>query len=150
MSINDISDCSASDEDYESSNSSNCSNSSGDVPKSKQPSLSNTVIYNKYIVLKKLGSGSFSTVWLSYDVEVNKFYAIKVQNVEDDEDAKKEIKLLLKIKKYNCKNIIELVDYFNFQSEFGNHICMVLPLLGYDLNKVLKITEDIRSSFNSC
>ena len=144
MSISDISDRSDYSDDYKSSDGSSAgSNSSGGKVVSQQPTLKNTVINNKYIVLKKIGSGAFSNVWLSYEVENNKFYAIKVQNIEDDEDARKEIKLLVKIKKCQCKNLIEIVDYFNFQSEFGNHICIVLPLLGYDLNKVLKITEDI-------
>ena len=38
-----------------------------------------TVLNKRYKVMKKLGWGAFSTVWLSHDMHECKFYAIKVQ-----------------------------------------------------------------------
>ena len=32
----------------------------------------------RYLILKKLGFGAFSTVWFAHDLQVNKFVAIKV------------------------------------------------------------------------
>lgn len=37
----------------------------------------------KYHILKKLGWGAFSTVWLGHDVKDNKFVAMKISKSED-------------------------------------------------------------------
>lgn len=36
------------------------------------------VLDNKYIILKKLGFGYFSTVWLSYNIKDKNLYALKI------------------------------------------------------------------------
>jgi len=38
----------------------------------------NEIIDNKYIILKKLGWGHFSTVWLALKLQDKKLYALKI------------------------------------------------------------------------
>ena len=42
----------------------------------------NEVLNKKYITIKKIGYGAYSSVWLCIDYLTNKFYAIKIQNSE--------------------------------------------------------------------
>ena len=41
------------------------------------------VLILKYLIIKKIGYGAYSSVWLAYNIEKKKFYAIKVQNNND-------------------------------------------------------------------
>ena len=48
-------------------------------------------ILENYNIITELGSGAYSRVWLGFNVQDNKYYAIKVQNSDDYEDGKDEI-----------------------------------------------------------
>ena len=66
----------------------------------------------RYALIEKIGYGAFSSVWLSYNVDKNEYNAIKIQNSEDYQDGKYEVKLLNKVKSLNNPNIITLIDDF--------------------------------------
>tara|TARA_Y100000590_G_C15738175_1_gene1019305 strand:+ start:2854 stop:4095 length:1242 start_codon:yes stop_codon:yes gene_type:complete len=66
-------------------------------------------IMNKYNIIEEIGRGGYSIVWLGFNIQDSNYYAIKVQNADDFEEGKDEIKI---IKKLNHKNITKLVDYF--------------------------------------
>lgn len=36
------------------------------------------ILNNKYVIVKKLGWGHFSTVWLAFNVQDKKLYALKI------------------------------------------------------------------------
>jgi len=76
----------------------------------KQIDLSGEIIKN-YNIIYELGSGAFSTVWLAFNINDNNYYAIKVQNSDDYEDGKEEIKILTKIGNSN-EYINSLKSYF--------------------------------------
>lgn len=88
--------------DYE-SNSSLCSDINID--------WKGTIIDNKYIIIHKIGSGSYCSVWLTYDFVSNREYALKIYNRDDYDDAQKEIEVFDKLKALNINNII-LYDHF--------------------------------------
>ena len=47
-------------------------------------------IVEEYNIIKLVGRGSYSGVWLSYCISDSKFYAIKIQNPEDYKDGVEE------------------------------------------------------------
>lgn len=65
---------------------------------------------NNYLLLYKLGSGSYSDVYLAYKPRTDKFYAIKIISKEDKSTYKEEINILRKIK--NIDYMINLKDAF--------------------------------------
>lgn len=73
-------------------------------------------IINNYNIIYKIGSGSFSTVWLGYNISDSKYYAIKVQNAEDYQDGKDEIKILKKIGKTN--EYVNSINNYFVESQF--------------------------------
>uniref|UniRef100_A0A670KM98 non-specific serine/threonine protein kinase n=1 Tax=Podarcis muralis TaxID=64176 RepID=A0A670KM98_PODMU len=96
----------------------------------------------RYHVVRKLGWGHFSTVWLCWDIQRKRFVALKVVKsaVHYTETAVDEIKLLKCVRDSDpCdpkrENIVQLIDDFKISGINGVHVCMVLEVLGHQLLK---------------
>jgi serine/threonine-protein kinase SRPK3 len=96
-------------------------------------------------VIRKLGWGHFSTVWLSRDNTNAKHVALKVVRsaAHYTETALDEIKLLNKVvsaKKDHPgrKHVVSLLDSFTHKGPNGNHVCMVFEVLGENLLGLIK------------
>ncbi|EGR49749.1 serine/threonine protein kinase [Trichoderma reesei QM6a] len=99
----------------------------------------------KYTVVRKLGWGHFSTVWLSRDNTNGKHVALKVVRsaTHYTETAVDEIKLLNKIVQANPnhpgrKHVVSLLDSFEHKGPNGTHMCMVFEVLGENLLGLIK------------
>ncbi|XP_044965799.1 serine/threonine-protein kinase SRPK-like [Hordeum vulgare subsp. vulgare] len=97
----------------------------------------------RYVTQRKLGWGNFSTVWLAFDVESQKFVALKIQKSAPEfaQAALHEIEFLLEITKRdpsNCKCTIQLIDHFKHAGPNGQHICLVFEFLGDSLLKLVQ------------
>jgi hypothetical protein len=99
----------------------------------------------KYTVVRKLGWGHFSTVWLSRDNTTGKHVALKVVRsaAHYTETAVDEIKLLNKIVQANPehpgrKHVVNLLDSFEHRGPHGTHVCMVFEVLGETLLGLIK------------
>ncbi|KAK4236869.1 kinase-like domain-containing protein [Achaetomium macrosporum] len=99
----------------------------------------------KYTVVRKLGWGHFSTVWLSRDNTTGKHVALKVVRsaAHYTETAIDEIKLLNKIVQANPnhpgrKHVVSLLDSFQHKGPNGTHVCMVFEVLGENLLGLIK------------
>ena len=51
------------------------------------------VLNNRYITIKKLGSGAYASVWLTYDVLGSTYCAAKISNRDDYQTCLKEAKV---------------------------------------------------------
>ncbi|TNM87164.1 hypothetical protein fugu_007394 [Takifugu bimaculatus] len=100
-------------------------------------------LYNgKYHVIRKLGWGHFSTVWLAWDIQVKRFVAMKVVKSAEHytETAVDEIKLLKSVRNSdpndpNREMVVQLLDDFKISGVNGTHVCMVFEVLGHHLLK---------------
>ncbi|OAG37665.1 hypothetical protein AYO21_08149 [Fonsecaea monophora] len=99
----------------------------------------------KYVVVRKLGWGHFSTVWLSRDTTTGKHVALKVVRsaAHYTETAIDEIKLLNKVVQANPnhpgrKYVVSLLDSFEHKGPNGVHVCMVFEVLGENLLGLIK------------
>ncbi|MCJ1308801.1 serine/threonine protein kinase, CMGC group [Agyrium rufum] len=99
----------------------------------------------RYIIVRKLGWGHFSTVWLSRDTENGRHVALKVVRsaAHYTETAIDEIKLLNKIVQANPnhpgrKHVVSLLDSFEHRGPNGMHVCMVFEVLGENLLGLIK------------
>lgn len=103
----------------------------------------------RYVLMRKLGWGHFSTVWLALDNETHSHVAMKVVRSDKvyTEAAQDEIKLLKKISKENdginegAKHILCLLDNFIHKGPNGEHIVMVFEVLGENLLALIKKYE---------
>lgn len=99
----------------------------------------------RYIALRKLGWGHFSTVWLCLDTERKRIGAMKIVKSAQHyvETALDEIKLLDKVVTSNPEDparkfIVELYDWFTHKGPNGIHICMVFEVLGPNLLTLIR------------
>ena len=99
----------------------------------------------KYTIVRKLGWGHFSTVWLSKDNTTGKHVALKVVRsaAHYTETALDEIKLLNKVVEANKTHpgrahVVSLLDSFNHKGPHGMHVCMVFEVLGENLLGLIK------------
>lgn len=100
-------------------------------------------LYNqKYHVIRKLGWGHFSTVWLAWDIQEKRFVAMKVVKSAEHytETAMDEIKLLKTVRNTDPNDpsrerVVQLLDDFKISGVNGTHVCMVFEVLGYHLLK---------------
>ncbi|XP_034442345.1 SRSF protein kinase 2-like isoform X2 [Hippoglossus hippoglossus] len=98
------------------------------------------IFVGRYQVVRKLGWGHFSTVWLCWDMEKGHFVALKVVKSAQiyTETALDEIKLLKCVRDSDPKDpkrerIVHLIDDFRISGANGEHVCMVLEVLGHQL-----------------
>ena len=108
-------------------------------------SVGETYKDGKYVVVRKLGWGHFSTVWLSRDTESGRHVALKVVRsaAHYTETAIDEIKLLNKVVQANLnhpgrKHVVSLLDSFEHKGTNGTHVCMVFEVLGENLLGLIK------------
>ena len=106
-------------------------------------SLIGEILKNTYILIYELGSGTFATVWLAYNISNKKFYAIKIHDYGEDETAYEEISFFTKLKNESCPYINKLVESF----EHENSICMVFDLMAGSLYDIMKIGR-YKNGFN--
>uniref|UniRef100_A0A8D3DPP9 non-specific serine/threonine protein kinase n=1 Tax=Scophthalmus maximus TaxID=52904 RepID=A0A8D3DPP9_SCOMX len=98
------------------------------------------IFVDRYQVVKKLGWGHFSTVWLCWDMVNRRFVALKVVKSAQTytETALDEIELLKCVRDSDPKDpkrerIVHLIDDFRISGANGEHVCMVLEVLGHQL-----------------
>jgi serine/threonine-protein kinase SRPK3 len=129
--------------DSSNNSSSNISDSS-DVDYSKNgDEFVGDVINNQYMLLYKIGWGSFSSVWLTYDIIDDKFYALKIQTPDDYDEGIKELKIYDMISKI-CKNnkevdtLMTIKHNFIFEKNDDKYVCMLMDLMAGSLYDVIK------------
>jgi serine/threonine protein kinase len=103
------------------------------------------IINDKYLVLNKLGKGSYCSVWNIYDIDTKNIYALKIYNIEDSDDGKEEKKILDQIKSFNISNIILYNKTFEYEyeDEDDTYFLMIMDQCGYSLNEIRKLFRDI-------
>lgn len=107
------------------------------------------VFEGRYHVIRKLGWGHFSTVWLCWDSSMKKFVALKVVKsaCHYTETALDEIKLLKCVRQSDPSDplgdkVVQLLDDFKIAGVNGTHVCMVFEVLGQNLLRLI-----IRSNY---
>ena len=130
-------------------------NSSEVADKTLGNEFENTIIINfnnnnKYIIIYKLGCGTFSSVWLSYSLYINQLVALKIYHPREKEESLRESLIYEKINNSNIDKeyiltsieifeiepIIDNINYYNNDKSINKHHIIVLPLMAistYDL-----------------
>ncbi|CAM9021199.1 unnamed protein product [Wickerhamomyces anomalus] len=117
----------------------------------------NEVLNQNYKIIRKLGWGHFSTVWLAYDQRNDNHVAIKIVRSQSHytQAALDEIKILEIINEKNpnhpgYNHLIKLHEWFYHNGPNGKHVCMIFEVLGENMlgliNKFGKNTDSSSSS----
>ncbi|GMS90119.1 hypothetical protein PENTCL1PPCAC_12294, partial [Pristionchus entomophagus] len=107
------------------------------------------VFNGKYRVIRKLGFGQYSTVWLCRETNKKRRIALKIVKSAADytQSANEEIKILQCIRAADSADphrnkVVQLLDSFSISGVNGNHVCMVFEKLECNLLKLI-----IRSNY---
>lgn len=98
----------------------------------------------RYHVIRKIGWGHFSTVWLCWDLEDKRYVALKIVKSAANftETAKDEIKILKAVRDTDPvdpkrNKTVQLLNDFKISGANGTHVCMVFEVLGHNLLKLI-------------
>lgn len=108
-------------------------------------------IYNdRYKVLRKLGFGVYSTVWLVLDIQAAEphYVAMKVLSAQCYSGQLDifELEILNQLREADPEHpghpsIRHLIDAFEHEGPNGNHVCMIFPLMAQALYKFGQMFE---------
>lgn len=93
------------------------------------------------ILIKRLGRGKLSEVWLVYCIELENFYALKICFYEEYDSCKQELdiyKYINKIGGTKFKNIMIPLNSFIFIRNKNRHVCMLFDLASGSLNDLIE------------
>ncbi len=96
--------------------------------------IGDTLRNGRYRIVHKLGSGSFSTVWLGKDASENRYVSLKILSAETPLDCK-ELQILEAITATPVAHkgrefIVQLLDHFIINGPNGKHWCLVTKVAG--------------------
>lgn len=98
---------------------------------------------NTYIPIKKLGSGSYASVWMCYAINKKKLMAIKIFRDEEQNSGKKETDIYTRFNQLAIKNTIKMHDKFTYEE----NVCLVFDLMIgslYDMSKKGSLTDNTK------
>ena len=93
-------------------------------------------IVEDYNIIKLIGRGSYSGVWLSFCIGDSKFYAIKIQNPEDFKDGVEEINIMKKLPEED--HLLKLKKCFIKKQDSKKFLCSVYDLHFSNLDSILR------------
>lgn len=113
-------------------------NSTSDSESSEEDTLNlEGQILNHYNVIYQIGKGGYSTVWLAYNINDNKFFALKLHDPNDYDDSIEEVKFVKSLPTDpNCFN--NIVEYFIKKIDDKKYICSVWNLHASNLDSILR------------
>jgi serine/threonine-protein kinase SRPK3 len=90
-----------------------------------------------YNIIYKIGSGSYSIVWLVYNIIDKKFYALKVQNPQEYKEGIQEINFVQRLPK-TPKVFNNLIEYFIENKNNNKYLCSVWALHCCNLDNIIR------------
>lgn len=106
------------------------------------------IIANRYVLIKKIGYGTFSTVWLAYLLDVNsqhkKFFAIKVHHQEYYSYGMSESSFLMKLRSFDipCVTLYETLNFIPLNSTSNKaSVCFVFDLMTCSVDALFKMRQ---------
>lgn len=94
-------------------------------------------ILKKYNIVCELGRGSYSIVWLAYNISDSKFYALKVQDPSEFKDGLSEIKFVQKLP-INPPIFNNIIEYFIENIDQKKYLCSVWNLHCSNLDSIIR------------
>lgn len=92
------------------------------------------IFNNKYILIKNIGNGKFSEVWLCLNYIDNSYVAMKIFGIDNTDMGQTEIKILQCLKHTEKTFCISYIEHF----KFNGMVCIVQELMAGSLYSIMK------------
>ncbi|KAG6179775.1 hypothetical protein E4U36_005350 [Claviceps purpurea] len=105
-------------------------------------SLGDTFDSGRYSILRKIGYGRYSTVWLARDLKCQRYVALKMLTkfcyggpceIFEREILDKIRDVSRESSHEGRKHVLPLNEQFNHRGPNGDHVCLTFDVLGYNL-----------------
>lgn len=113
-------------------------------PGSFHPVHLGDVFHDRYEVIRKLGDGSFGTVWLAldrrYDDDGFKYVALKIEKSGKNNSQELDILRIISnnyTKDPIAKNVVGIIDCFVHRGPNGKHRCLVSRPMGPSVSSLM-------------
>ncbi|EWG44697.1 CMGC/SRPK protein kinase [Fusarium verticillioides 7600] len=120
--------------------------SPGEYPEAYRPggyhpiNLGDTLNDGQYKIIRKLGDGCFSIVWLAHDLMNSRYVALKIL-VSDEAEHSQEVEVLHHLAKVapfeSGQQITQLLAEFEHKGPNGTHKCLVFEPMGPSVNQMI-------------
>jgi mitogen-activated protein kinase 1/3 len=98
----------------------------------------NKIVGGKYQLIKKLGHGSYGSVFESVHLETKKKYAIKkIKDLSMYSEMKRVIREIIVLNSFNHENVLKLFDVHLEDNGESFNVYLVTDLMEFDLFKVI-------------
>lgn len=97
-------------------------------------------IGNYYAILKIIGSGAYSTVWLGHNINENKYYAVKILKKDEEKSGLIEINTF-DLLKNKSEHICNIKEHFMCNINKSEHLIIIFELLGCSLFDLMGCTQ---------
>ncbi|KAK0121689.1 hypothetical protein ONS95_009974 [Cadophora gregata] len=109
--------------------------------------LGDTFKKGRYKIIRKLGHGSFSTVWLAQDIRKSALVAVKITRADAQKASKKELRMCRKLENADRSpgdssaeiRVVNLLDSFKHTGPNGVHRCFVFEPMGPSVQEMLEV-----------
>ncbi|KAG4268041.1 CMGC/SRPK protein kinase [Fusarium proliferatum] len=132
--------------------------SPGEYPEAYRPggyhpvNLGDVLNDGQYKIIRKLGDGCFSIVWLAHDLMNSRYVALKIL-VSDEEEKSQELQILHHLDQVAPleapQRITQLLAEFEHKGPNGTHRCLVFEPMGPSVNQMLLELADREEKFPS-
>ncbi|KAF4951191.1 hypothetical protein FGADI_7682 [Fusarium gaditjirri] len=102
------------------------------------------VIQERYHVIRKVGWGQFSTVWLAVDMQKNRYVSLKITLSTQQNDASKEVSPYRFHLQDDSPFLVTLHDTIKIMGPNGEHDVLVFETMGPNLTSFLKIRPEFQ------
>ncbi|SCN84092.1 SKY1-Protein serine kinase [Fusarium fujikuroi] len=102
------------------------------------------VIQERYRIIRKVGWGQFSTVWLAVDMQMNRYVSLKITLATQQNDTSKEVSLYRSHLKDESPFLVALHDTIKITGPNGEHDGLVFETMGPNLTTLLKIRPEFQ------
>ncbi|EGT58161.1 hypothetical protein CAEBREN_12400 [Caenorhabditis brenneri] len=100
------------------------------------------VLNSEFVIIRKLGQGAYSSVWMAWNTVLRKYVALKISQSESVGIAEQELNFQetctnTSPNAMGADNVVRLLSSFTHISGFRTYIVMALEVCGPSLNSVL-------------
>jgi serine/threonine protein kinase len=95
-------------------------------------------INEEYFLLKLIGKGGYSFVYIAYSIKNKKYYAIKIQDPEYYDDGKAEEKIINKLNSTNSNYFIKLYKTFDLALDDNICLCFVFEIMACSVYSLIR------------
>ncbi|KAG5815098.1 hypothetical protein H9Q74_009136 [Fusarium xylarioides] len=106
------------------------------------------VIQERYRIIRKVGWGQYSTVWLAVDMQVNRYVSLKITLATQPNNTSKEVSLYRSHLQDESPYLIVLHETIKITGPNGEHDGLVFETMGPNLTTLLKIRSEFQIEMN--